>query len=219
MAQIFVPVPAAPALARIPLLPLTSPADAGPAGELVHPLVREGMFLASRQASALAAAASLEGRGGETARSYTLRARIRPTPQGVFAGVAAAFFSDSAGADGRTMGSAHRARSVPDPGWLATVADRVLSDPDVLPRLTLSANTLTVRRGGRLERERPAEPGGAGVRRVTVRATDATALVMKVCAGEPRGARCSMPSPAPGPGLPSLQSAPWCCSSSRTGSS
>ncbi|MEV1179225.1 lantibiotic dehydratase, partial [Nonomuraea sp. NPDC049784] len=181
MAQVFVPFPAAPALARIPLLPLTCPADAGRAGEPVHPLVREGMFLASRQASALAAATSPEGRAGSTVRSYTLRARTRPTPQGVFAGVAAAAFSDS-GPHSWTMGSAHRARSIPDSGWLAAVADRVLTDLDVLPRLTLSSNNLAVRRGGRLEHERPAEPGTTGVRRVTVRATDAALLIMKVCA-------------------------------------
>ncbi|MFC4016069.1 lantibiotic dehydratase [Nonomuraea purpurea] len=178
--QVFVPFPA-PALARIPLLPLTCTAEAGGAGGAVDPLVREGMFLASRQTAALAAASSPEGRGRETVRSYTVRAQTRPTPQGVFAGVAAAFFSGSGG-HGWTMGSEHRARSVPDPGWLAAVADRVLTAPDVLPHLTLSSNNLAVRRGGRLEHERAAEPGTTGVRRVTVRATDATALIMQVCA-------------------------------------
>ncbi|MEV6153341.1 lantibiotic dehydratase [Nonomuraea sp. NPDC052129] len=182
MAQVFVPFPAAPALARIPLLPLTCPPDDRGAGEPVDPLVREGMFLASRQASALAAAAPSEGRGGETVRSYTQRARTRPTPQGVFAGVAAAFFSGS-GAPDLTMGGMHRACSVPDPSWLAALSDRVLADPDVLPRLTLFANNLTIQRGGRLEHERPAEPGGTGVRRATVRATDVTLLIVQVCAG------------------------------------
>ncbi|MDP9850435.1 lantibiotic dehydratase [Streptosporangium lutulentum] len=75
----------------------------------MDPLARKGMFLTSRQTSVLAAAASPEGRGGETVRSYTLRARTRPTPQGVFAGVAIAFFSDSGGPDGWIMGSEHRA--------------------------------------------------------------------------------------------------------------
>lgn len=179
--QVFVPF-TAPALARIPLLPLTCPAEPGGAGETVDPLIREGMFLTSRQAAALAAAASQDGRGGGTVRSYTLRASTRPTPQGVFAGVTAAFFSGS-GKDGLTMGGTHRARSVPDPGWLATVADHIVEDPDVLPLLTLSANNLTVQRGERLEHERPAEPGGTGVRRATVRATDATLLIMQACAG------------------------------------
>jgi hypothetical protein len=71
---------------------------------------------------------------------------------------------------------------------LAAVAGQLLDDPDVLPLLTLSASNLAVRRGGRLEHERPAEPGTAGVRRVTVRATGATTLIMNVCA---RGARWS----------------------------
>ncbi|GAA3168669.1 hypothetical protein GCM10020001_113410 [Nonomuraea salmonea] len=110
MAQVFIPFSAAPALARIPLLPLAD--TAGP-DEPVEPLVREGMFLASRQAFALAAAAPPRGRGRETVRSYTIRARTRPTPHGVFAGVAAAFFSDS-GYD-VTMGGRHQARSAPRP--------------------------------------------------------------------------------------------------------
>jgi lantibiotic biosynthesis protein len=184
---VFDPLPIA--LARAPLLPVTVPADAS--AEAVDPLVREGMFLASRQAGALVTGASREprsGRGAVTVRSYTLRARSRPTPHGVFAGATTAAFSDSVGPRGLAVGEGHRARTVPDPGWLAAVAGRLLDDPDVLPLLTLSASNLVVRRGGRLEHERPAEPGTAGVRRVTVRATDAAILVMSVCA---RGARWS----------------------------
>lgn len=189
--RVFVPFPAAPALARVPLLPLTFPGETGVGAEPVDPLVREGMFLASRQADTIVTGAFeqlRDGRGAATMRSYTLRARSRPTPHGVFAGVASAPFSERGGLRGLTMGGEHRARSVPDPGWLAAVSARALDDPDVLPPLTLSANNMVVRRGERLEHERQAEPGTVGVRRVTVRATDATTLIMKVCT---RGAQWS----------------------------
>jgi thiopeptide-type bacteriocin biosynthesis protein len=178
---VFDPLPVA--LARAPLLPVTVAGDASEAA--VDPLVREGMFLASRQAGALVTGASPEpriGRGALTVRSYTLRARSRPTPHGVFAGATTARFCGSAGPGGLTIGEGHRARTVPDPGWLEAVTARLLDDPDVLPLLTLSASNLVIRRGGRLEQEQPAEPGTAAVRRVTVRATDATILIMSVCA-------------------------------------
>ncbi|SDG99817.1 thiopeptide-type bacteriocin biosynthesis domain-containing protein [Sinosporangium album] len=180
--SMFVPFPVV--LARVPLLALIRPGGTGDTPEPVDPLVREGMFLASRQAGALVCGTA-DGRpvsrAAATVRGYTLRARSRPTPHGVFAGVTTAGLSDRDGTPVLTMGGAHRARTVPDPGWLAAVADRLLRDPAVLASLTLSANNLTVQRGDRLEHERPAEPGTAGVRRVTVRATDATTLIMKVC--------------------------------------
>jgi lantibiotic biosynthesis protein len=182
--QVFTPLAGAPALARIPLLPLDSPeADAEGAGA-VHPVVAEGMFLASRQAAAIesgaAAGQPLDGRAAATARSYSLRARWRPTPHGVFAGVARAPFTGRASA--LTMAGGHRARTVPHPAWLAGVAAAVLGDPGVLELLTLHADTLTVQRGGRLEREQQAGPGRDGVRLVTARASDASRLVMAACA-------------------------------------
>jgi lantibiotic biosynthesis protein len=186
---VFDPVPVA--LARVPLLPVTASAGASAGAEAADLLVREGMFLASRHAGALVSGVSREppgGRAAVTVRSYTLRARSRPTPHGVFAGAAIARFSGRAGPRGLAMGDGHRARTVPDPGWLAAVASRLLDNPDVLPRLTLWASNLTVRRGGRLEHEQPAKPGTSAVRRVTVRATDAAILIMNVCA---RGARWS----------------------------
>jgi thiopeptide-type bacteriocin biosynthesis protein len=184
--RVFVPFPGAPALARVPLLSLAWPGAA--VAEPVDPVVREGMFLASRQADMIAGAPGRpqDSSGAATVRSYTIRARARPTPQGVFAGVAAALGEERGGRHGLSMGGGHRARSVPDSRWLAEVSALALDDPDVLPLLTLSANNLAVQRGERLEHERPAEPGTAGVRRVTVRATGAVTLVVKLCA---RGAR------------------------------
>lgn len=183
--QAFTPLAGAPALARIPLLPLDSPeADAAGAGA-VHPVVAEGMFLASRQAAAIVAAATagqpLGARAAATARSYSLRARARPTPHGAFAGVARASFTTRA-PSALTMAGGHRARTVPHPAWLAGVAATVLGDPGVLELLTLHADTLTVQRGGRLEREQQAGQGRDGVRLITARASEASRLVMAACA-------------------------------------
>ncbi len=182
--RVFVPLAGAPALARVPLLPLASQVEDDAGLGAVNPLVAEGMFLASRQASAIVAGAAekpLHGRRAATVRSYTLRARARATPHGVFAGVARASLTEN-GPPALTVGGAHRARTVPHPAWLVGVAAAVLDDPGVLPLLALSADTLAVRRGGRWEREQQAEPGRAGVRRVTARATDATTLIMTACA-------------------------------------
>lgn len=182
--RVFVAQSRAAALARIPLLAADNPKDV-PAG----PLLEEGMFLASRQADA---AATRNGRGADgerlatTRRGYEIRARSRPTPHGVFAGVARARFAGQAA--NLRLGSGHRARSNPGAGWLAAVCDQVVADPAVLPLLTLTANNLVIRRGPRLEHERQATPGETGTQRVTVRATDATLLIMSVCA---RGATAS----------------------------
>lgn len=182
--DVFALFPGVPALARVPLLPVTATGTAEPLPEPADPLVAEGMFLASRQAGAIisgTAAGPPGSRSADTVRSYTLRARFRPTPHSVFAGVAAASFSGR-GPCSLRMGGEHRVRSMPSPGWLATVCAQIIEDPGVLPLLTLSASNLATRRGGRLELERPAIPGVTGMQRVTVRATAATMLVMGACA-------------------------------------
>ncbi len=174
--SVFVPLPVA--LARVPLLP----AHDLP-GEPVSSLVREGMFLASRHAGVLVCGTEPEAwdaRAAATVRGYTLRARTRPTPHGAFAGVAVARFADPA--PPLTLGAAHRARTVPDPGWLHAVAERALDLPGVLEGLTFWTNNLAARRGDRIEHERPAEPGTRGVSRVSVRATDPAVLLLRICA-------------------------------------
>lgn len=165
-------------LARIPLLPA---AEYGSQSGTVDPLLVEGLFVASRQAgtATVAACHAEQVRLAATVRAYELRARFRPTPHGVFAGVAVARVTDS-GAD-LCLGGEHRVRTCPSPAWLAAFSDRVLDMPEVLRLLKLTTSNLIVHRGNRLEREQQATPGVAGPQRVSIRATDACALILRVC--------------------------------------
>jgi len=175
----FAPQSGIGTLARIPLLP-ACPRD--PSSPSADALLAEGMFLASRQTGAAIARAGHQadpGRLAATLRGYEIRARSRPTPHGVFAGVALARFAAEAAS--LHMGSDHRARTSMRPGWLAAVCAQVLADPGVLPLLTFTASSLVTRRGQRFEHEHQAVPGATGPQRITVRATDATELIMRVC--------------------------------------
>jgi lantibiotic biosynthesis protein len=96
----------------------------------------------------------------------------------VFAGVALAWLSGEVA--GLRLGAGHHVRSNPAPGWLATVCAEGLADSGVLPLLTFTASNLVTRRGARLEAEQQAT-AKIGPRRITVRATDATMLIMDVC--------------------------------------
>ena len=154
-------------LARIPLLPAEGPHDHS--STAVNPLLVEGMLLVSRQAGAAAMSAvhPVDDRFAATLRGYEIRARLRPTPNAVFAGVAPAVFSREAAS--LCLGGGHRARSNPSAAWLTAVCAQLVEDPDALSLLTLTASNLITRRGQRLEHEQQAAPGGTGPRRVTVR--------------------------------------------------
>ncbi|MGH3926213.1 MAG: lantibiotic dehydratase, partial [Pseudonocardiaceae bacterium] len=174
----FVVLSGSTVLARIPLLPAT---ECGSQSAAVDPLLVEGMFIASRQVgtAAVAACHAKQVRLAATVRAYELRARFRPTPHGVFAGVAAARVTGS-GAD-LCLGSRHRVRTLPSPAWLAAFSDRVVDMPEVLGLLTLTTSNLIALRGHRLEHEQQATPGVAAPQRVSIRATGACALILRVC--------------------------------------
>ena len=167
-------------LARLPLLPVNdgeSPAGSGSGG-----LLEEGVFLASRH---LEQDTTLTGRARQSRRAYELRARWRPTPHGVFAGVALA--TVAVGPTRLQMGTEHRARTNPSSSWLAELSSTLLQGPSrapVLRRLTLLADSTAVRRAGRWEIESPSPGGSNGttIERCTVRATAVTDLVMSTCA-------------------------------------
>ncbi|MGH3275738.1 MAG: lantibiotic dehydratase [Streptosporangiaceae bacterium] len=175
----FVILTGSTVLARIPLLPA---AGHGDQSGTVDPLLAEGMFLASRQAGAAALADCRAEDDGlaATARAYELRARFRPTPHGVFAGVASARVRGD-GVVNLSLGDAHRVLTWPSGAWLAALSDRVLDMPGVLARLTLQTSNLIVRRGQRFEHEKQATPGVAGPQLVSVRATDACVLILREC--------------------------------------
>lgn len=78
---------------------------------------------------------------------YLLRLTGRPTPNGLFAGVAAARF---ASVPSQRSGGNHEAVATADAGWLAEVIGLLESEPAVLARLVVIANTTLMVRGGRL---------------------------------------------------------------------
>jgi hypothetical protein len=172
----FLVHPCAATLARLPLLPAQYTPTAADSG---GGLLREGMFLASRR---LGADVPSTGQLAVTARGYELRARFRPTPHGVFAGVAIARVADEPAR--LRLGDRHRARSNPSGAWLSAVCALLLDDPDgpsVMRCLTLTTSNTAIRRGDRWECEPQAGGCHADLNRATVRATQATDLIMSVC--------------------------------------
>ena len=101
-----------------------------------------------------------------TAR-YLLRSIGRPTPFGLFAGVAPVALGRTAQAQ---WGRDHRAVARVNTGWLADIITRVEGCPELLERLDVVVTDLAVRRGGRLEVPQ-------GPNRVTIRYTRAVAAV------------------------------------------
>jgi thiopeptide-type bacteriocin biosynthesis protein len=169
--------PTAPILARLPLLPTEGGEDYGTA------LLREGMFLASRS---LGEDRTPTAQARHTVRAYELRARGRPTPHGVFAGVALAEVVD--GPARLKVGAGHQARSNPSATWLAATCTDLLQGPhalQILRRLALTTESTAVRRGDRweVESELADDHNRRGVERCTVRATAATDLIMAVSTG------------------------------------
>ncbi|RKN46673.1 lantibiotic dehydratase [Streptomyces hoynatensis] len=171
------------ALARIPLRPAVPATEEETAG-----LLAEGIFLASRATAGAAgtALAVKEARMAATWHAYDIRSRTRPTPHGVFAGVASARFANQPAA--LRLGAAHRAVTTPSAAWLTVVADRLLDADELLPALTLASNNLVQRRGDRLEAEHPA-PAGANPQRSSVRATPVALWLLDACQGGASGAR------------------------------
>jgi len=134
--------PRDPFLLRAPLLALQ--ADLEPERLLADPAVRAALRIASPSLSQ--ALHQPDARARRSLRRYLNRLSTRPTPYGLFAGVALGHWgptSDLALAPGR------RTRTRPDMGWLL---ERVLAweqDRKVRPFLNLLANPSVVVRTGR----------------------------------------------------------------------
>ncbi|MFA1546167.1 lantibiotic dehydratase [Actinomadura chokoriensis] len=90
--------------------------------------------------------------------SYLLRWHRRPTPFGLFAGVAAARFGRSPRV---TWGRDHQAMIRADASWLGDVLVTLHKDPELLDRLPMIANNAGHVRGGRFIVPGPAPDGGA----------------------------------------------------------
>jgi thiopeptide-type bacteriocin biosynthesis protein len=90
---------------------------------------------------------------------YQLRAAGRPTPFGLFAGVAGARFGGSALA---RFGDAHRAAARCDAAWLLSVIERCEACAPLAGRLTVVFSSLAVLHAGKWEV--PAGPGRQAIR-------------------------------------------------------
>jgi thiopeptide-type bacteriocin biosynthesis protein len=124
-------------------------------GVLADPLLREAVEVGS-DALADTLRRIDDGRPVEPARlrraayataRYVLRTAGRPTPFGLFAGVALASFDSDAKV---RLGDQHRKGVRPDAGWLISLVRRLELRPEVRRHLRLTANDLCVLRGDRL---------------------------------------------------------------------
>ncbi|MFE1404314.1 lantibiotic dehydratase [Streptomyces sp. NPDC058770] len=150
----------------------------------------EALDLASPSLGALVRRVSEHGpdgiRPGQLRRAalavlrYDIRMRTRPTPFGLFAGVARGRFGTTA-ESGR--GTAHRTRTHADMQWLTRIGHRLERDPAVLSTLTVQAHQALVARGDRLVLTAPSTqgvpPGEGGEGRSTV-SVRRTAVVERV---------------------------------------
>ncbi|GHG83405.1 lantibiotic dehydratase [Streptomyces griseocarneus] len=153
------------ALLRAAILPLTQggtpPTDSPHAADrLLAQLTADQRLMAAVElASPSLAEAARKAVAGEPLRPKALRRTVaalakyhlrmvhRPTPFGLFAGVALAGF----GAETRLgMGAGHRTVTRPDAAWLDGVLESLLDVPEVRERCLLVANNLHTVRDGRL---------------------------------------------------------------------
>ncbi|MEV8635353.1 lantibiotic dehydratase [Streptosporangium sp. NPDC051023] len=111
------------------------------------------------------------------AARYLLRATGRPTPFGLFAGVAPASIGP---APQVRWGIGHRPIARVDTEWLSSVADGLEADHDLLDRLDVVFNNLAAQRGGRLQ-----IPQG-GPNRVSIRFTGVIRFVQDATAAPVR---------------------------------
>ncbi|MDI3388692.1 lantibiotic dehydratase [Streptomyces sp. B-S-A8] len=181
----------APLAAADPGLPLpeAGPHDLSACAELLasvpaDPRLAEALDLASPSLSALVGRVVARGTAGVKAGQlrraalavlrYDIRMRTRPTPFGLFAGVAAGSFDSAAKTE---RGTAHRTRTHADMQWLTRICHRVERDRDVLSALTVQAHQALTVRGDRLVLTSPStqgvrlDSGGEGRASVSVRST------------------------------------------------
>lgn len=137
--------PAEAFLLRAPLLPLQAELDADRL--LESPLVRTALRIGSPSlAEALDRPGPRTGRTGRSLLRYLVRLSTRPTPYGLFAGVALGRWGASTTL---ALEPERPTRTRPDMGWLL---GRVLAweqDREVRPHLRLQANPAVVLRAGR----------------------------------------------------------------------
>ncbi|MFD8787293.1 lantibiotic dehydratase [Kitasatospora sp. NPDC059599] len=112
-------------------------------------------------------------RAAIAAARYLLRATGRPTPFGLFAGVAHA---TTGPAPELRWGTGHQPVARVDTEWLAAVTDTLEADRGLLDRLDVVFNNLASQRGGRLQTTR------GGPNRVSIRRTSVIRFVQDAAA-------------------------------------
>ncbi|MFI7408978.1 lantibiotic dehydratase [Streptomyces sp. NPDC049627] len=153
--------PLAPHSAGLPL-PAAGPQDLTACAGLIgavpaDPALSEALAQASPSLSAMVRRVTGRGtdgiKAGQLRRAalavlrYDIRMRTRPTPFGLFAGVATGRFDSAAKLE---RGTRHRARTHADMQWLTRIGHRLERDPAVLSALTVQAHQALVVRGDRL---------------------------------------------------------------------
>ncbi|CAL9412743.1 lantibiotic dehydratase [Streptomyces sp. enrichment culture] len=111
--------------------------------------------------------------------AYLMRWNHRPTPFGVFAGIAPALPAQAPHVE---WGIGYRTRMRPDADWLADVITRLEADPTLLSRLTVVVNNTGHRRGNRhVVAGKPAtgRDGGYAPVEVSVRCTRPVAAALE----------------------------------------
>ncbi|MGY3681717.1 lantibiotic dehydratase family protein [Streptomyces sp. TE33382] len=191
--------PLAPDAPGLPLPGAGGPHDLAACAELLAAvpadrLLTEALDLASPSLSAMVARVAERGaagiRAGQLRRAalavlrYDIRMRTRPTPFGLFAGVAAGRFDATAEA---RRGTAHRTRTHVDMQWLTRIGHRLERDPAVLSTLTVQAHQALIGRGDRLVLTAPSTNGvrlddsGEGRSTVSVRHTPVVRRAVAEC--------------------------------------
>ncbi len=171
-----------PVLLRAPLLPVEAClalAD-DPRVALADPRLRAAVAVAAPELLTQLDRPDLGARERERAarslQRYTIRMATRPTPFGLFAGVALAGPGPRASV---VVGARHRSRMRPDLGWLCGLAARLESRPEVRRRLRVHANPEVTVSGGRARLPARLAVDGAGeARAVNIRATPVVDLVL-----------------------------------------
>ncbi|MFC9437654.1 lantibiotic dehydratase [Nocardia sp. NPDC057030] len=111
---------------------------------------------------------------------YDIRRRTRPTPFGVFSGVAGGRFDSSAKLD---RGTGHRTRTHADMQWLLGVVHELQAIPELLPSLRVRAHPALTHRGDRVVLDCPSPLGaplnGATRAVVSVRNSPVVDMVLR----------------------------------------
>ncbi|MFJ9418982.1 lantibiotic dehydratase [Streptomyces sp. NPDC101227] len=193
--------PLAPDAPGLPLPDTGGPQDVDACVALLSsvdgdPALSEALDLASPSLSALVHRVGERGgagiktgqlrRAALAALRYDIRMRTRPTPFGLFAGVATGVFDATAKV---ARGRAHRTRTHADMQWLTRIGHRLERDPAVLGALTVQAHQALVPAGDRLVLVSPSTQGvapsesGEGRSSVSVRRTPVVARAVAEAAG------------------------------------